>query len=188
MNHKIKGKISTLFMLVILFAQTLTPVVTVFAEDTTSGTQASSEVQSVNETLSSEKIQAEGVSTTSASSSTSMPASENKTAPTSSSTEVSTSTEPATSASNEVAPVSPEETSATEESTEEDEEPAQSNTGTSESTVASDSISKKKAKRNPINISDLFEGDDKFITNLVVKIDKKQVSEDDLISQVQSPV
>ncbi|MEG0294854.1 Cna B-type domain-containing protein [Enterococcus sp.] len=139
MKHKIKGKFSTLFMLVILFAQTLTPVVTVFAEDTTSGTQASSEVQSVNETLSSEKIPAEGVITTSASSSTSMPTSENKTASTSS------STEPSTSASSEVAPVSPEATSATEESTEEDEEPAQSSTGTSESTVASAETSEKES-------------------------------------------
>ncbi|GGI66612.1 hypothetical protein GCM10011482_22660 [Enterococcus alcedinis] len=162
MKHKIKGKFSTLFMLVILFAQTLTPVVTVFAEDTTSGTQASSEVQSVNETLSSEKIPAEGVITTSASSSTSMPTSENKTASTSS------STEPSTSANSGATAVSQEETSATEESKEEDEEPAQSSTGTSDETSEKESTDeltkeiKRKSRAISQNIITNFKITDRF--------------------------
>ena len=125
MNKKVKTKISTLFMLVVLLAQTLTPVVTVFAEDTTMSTQTSSDVQSINESTSQVEVGQGGTMT-----SNTIPVVPNTTPP--STTPPSTTVSSGVSASTELSSENPtsesQEVVATEESAEEDEEPAQSST------------------------------------------------------------
>lgn len=118
MNKKIKGKISTLFMLAILITQTLTPVVTVFADNTTGTTQPSSEIQSINEETSQITVGTEG---------TAVPSSTPPLAPPS--TTVSSEEIATTDTSSSISTSENQEVVVEEETNEEDEEPAQSSTG-----------------------------------------------------------
>lgn len=135
MNKKIKGKVSTIFMLVVLMAQALTPMVSVFAEDLTADTVASSEIQELDQSSAYETRQQEGVtnnssaeivpknSTVNSESSSTLPSGAVQ-----SDTVSSTVTDTPMVESSEVPTSESQEVATTEESAEEDEEPAREST------------------------------------------------------------
>lgn len=138
-------------MLVVLLSQTLTPVVTVFAEDTTS-TQASSEVQTLNESTSQVQVGQGGTTVSSM-----VPVVPDSTPPsTTASSEVIASSE----VTNESPTSESQEVATTEEAAEEDEEPAQGSTG-----EVKDFVNKNVGEKSNINIIDSA-----TLTEMVLKV------------------
>ena len=176
MNKKLQSKLTTVFMLVVLFAQTLSPVMTVFAEDGTNESSVSSQiakgVSSTLDTTSTSSLSTPAAPPVSVTSESSVSAPAVSTTQT---TEASATTEPNVSnqTDGEVA---------TEESTEEDEEPAQSSTGESNSEEAK--VLAEEPKRAPQNIRPLLENSDFLATPIKIKLGEKEI----IVSEGMAPI